>query len=290
MTVERYRTLHAASTLAKLMDLFNSYNLLTLGRAFQRFDSLENGATRASTWIHAVHLKEAIDALSGAGGVRLAVSARPIGILQNLLQNSGFLEFPGTLGGEPAEWAEVLGIQYAIRDVDTVLAAELGSVGTYAASPKQAYNVLTLIYEGEALIPGELISVLPTDAVADLRQCGKCLAFELPTAAGFHVARATEAVLLAFLDSVVTSRPTQPNWGQYIQHMEAKGVDRKITSFVKLIKDTYRNPVIHPEITLSGTEAEVLVNACVAVMTLMLIEIRAMPSEAVSGAGSRAVE
>ena len=41
--------------------------------------------------------------------------------------------------------------------------------------------------------------LLPEKAVSDFKECGKCLALDLGTAARFHIARAEESVLLAYL-------------------------------------------------------------------------------------------
>ena len=69
--------------------------------------------------------------------------------------------------------------------------------------------------------------------MADVRSAGKCIAFELGTAAGFHLLRALETVVLVYRKHVMPGNPdpnpNNRNLGQYIKDMEENGVGERKT-------------------------------------------------------------
>jgi hypothetical protein len=73
----------------------------------------------------------------------------------------------------------------------TALLAELGVLPSYFVTQKEGFETFTLLDWGERLFPSDLKDKVP-DGIFDVNQAGKALAFELPTAAGFHLFRATE--------------------------------------------------------------------------------------------------
>jgi hypothetical protein len=90
---------------------------------------------------------------------------------------------------------------------------------------------ISLLAFGENLFPPELAFKVP-EAIFDSREAGACLAFELPTACGFHVFRATESVLRKYYLQVTRSAvaPKVRNIGVYLNAMKQKKVgDEKIT-------------------------------------------------------------
>ena len=63
-------------------------------------------------------------------------------------------------------------------------------------------------------------------------------------------------------------KPT--NWGAYIDKFEKSGIDAKITSMLRNLKDLYRNPTAHPEDTLDEDEATTLFALGVAAIQQMV--------------------
>lgn len=92
---------------------------------------------------------------------------------------------------------EVSSILYLLGQFETVLAAELQKQLTYVVSQISGYSMQLLVNKAEANLQEEAIKsgAIPDNAKKDFREAGRCLAFELPTAAGFHTMRATESVL-----------------------------------------------------------------------------------------------
>lgn len=174
-------------------------------------------------------------------------------------------------------------IKSAMGKFEAVLAAELQLTPLYLVIAKRGYDIDELVSRGESLFPEEISNKVP-DAIVDIRQATKCLAFELPTACGFHLHRANESVLRRYYDAVTggAPRPTSRNIGDYLVELKKLGKgDAKVTSALKDLKDLHRNPLIHPEHTLETTdEAVALLGGVLAVVTPMLKAIPENPPPA----------
>ncbi|MGA2865650.1 MAG: hypothetical protein ABSF95_14350 [Verrucomicrobiota bacterium] len=170
-----------------------------------------------------------------------------------------------------------------LKCFEAVLAAELSQMDTYYVSQKGCYSTIHLIEQAELVFPSSIRDLLPADSKIDIRQGGKCLAFELPTAAGFHFLRATESVLHKYYDVISggKARPHTRNMGKYIEALEkVKGVDPKILAVLKQIKDLHRNPIAHPEAVLDMEEATALLGIVQSAITSMLSVVKRNPPKA----------
>jgi hypothetical protein len=169
-------------------------------------------------------------------------------------------------------------IKTALSTFEHVLAAELGQIDLYLVRQKGGYETRSLIYHGELLFDPSLGRKVP-EAIPDIREGARCLAFILPTAAAFHFHRANELVLHKYYDKVTNNkaRPKNGSMGKYLEKLQKVG-DPKVISALKDLKDLHRNPVIHPEQTLeSNTEAIALVGLIQASVTYMLAAIPEPP-------------
>jgi hypothetical protein len=169
------------------------------------------------------------------------------------------------------------------RDFEAVLAAELETIHTYAATQKLAFDTRSLIDNAENLLPITIRNDVPQETISELREAGRCLAFEVPTASGFHVFRATEGVIRQYFKAVVGSLPEAKNrnWGAYIRTLEKHGADQKVTGFLDHIRQLYRNPVIHPEEHLEIEDAEILLSLCTSAIIQMVKAIQNIQATAV---------
>jgi hypothetical protein len=104
----------------------------------------------------------------------------------------------------------------------------------------------------------------------DIRQAGRCLAFELPTAAGFHIMRATESILRDYYVAHVGKKPKTRNWGKYIADLKTSSANPKTVAVLDQIRTLHRNPTIHPEVVLSGSEAQTLFGIAQSAITAMI--------------------
>jgi len=174
------------------------------------------------------------------------------------------------------DWWEIRQMKQAATKFETVLAEELAISDTYSITQKGAYSTTELIANAEVVFPLEVRRKLPPRAVQDIREAGKCLAFETPTAAAFHIVRAIESVILVYYSKVMGEPPSNRmrNWGVYVNKMRDSGnADVKILDFFIHIKDNYRNPVSHPEAVLTVDEVLVLLAVAVGAISQMAAEL-----------------
>jgi hypothetical protein len=165
----------------------------------------------------------------------------------------------------------------AFNEFEAVLKAELGKAGIFLVSPKNAMDMSLLIESGEEAFPKDLGEKVP-EAVEDAKQAMSCIAFELPTAAAFHLHRANEAVLKSYWNSVAGGENLpSPNatMGQIVHAMEKDKLGREeIRSSLRDIIKLHRNPTIHPEQSLDDVEdATNLYGAIRSIVGFMLKEI-----------------
>jgi hypothetical protein len=162
---------------------------------------------------------------------------------------------------------------------EVVFSAEMSVANTYWVTNKAAYDTVELISRGETLFPIDLPSKVP-EAMYDVREAGKCLAFELSTAVGFHALRAVEAVLRRYWKAVSggAAHPAQKNIGVYLKKMEKeKYGDAKVIAVLTQIKDLHRNPLMHPEDQLTIDDAIALIGIAQSAIVAMLKELPVLP-------------
>tara|TARA_R110000787_G_scaffold63899_1_gene144755 strand:+ start:98 stop:871 length:774 start_codon:yes stop_codon:yes gene_type:complete len=166
-------------------------------------------------------------------------------------------------------------IQRHISEVETIVRAELSSADGYLVTPLGAYDSSTLLLRPEAAWPDELLTKVPS-TLADVDAAGKCLAFHLSTAAGFHILRIVESTLQEYWKTVSGGKapPKAKTIGAYIVHMEKNGFgDKKIIASLNQIRDLHRNPLMHPEDNLTVEDSIVLFGISVSVVSQMLRQI-----------------
>ncbi len=159
----------------------------------------------------------------------------------------------------------------SVNKLDTLLTGELSIQPVYHVWPKRAYNVEALVGSGESIFSHAVQSELTHQEKYDVQQAGKCLAFEIPTAACFHILRCADSVLRRYYESMVgqSPKPKMRNWGTYISVLRKKGADEKIVSILLQVKDLHRNPVIHPETRMDIDEALSLIGIIESVVSAM---------------------
>jgi hypothetical protein len=195
---------------------------------------------------------------------------RPVG--GALLQMMNNLVSPATPAPPETDWSkppEVSEFAYGAviakaKEFEIVLSAELQNIPTYLPEQKGIYDTTRLIEMTEYVLPMSVVPQLTSEERAELRQSGRCLAFDIPTACGFHMMRAVEAVLHRYY--VEICKPTNPkrlnSWAAYISALHkindpiVKEPDVLETeTLIRQLKDRHRNLIIHPEVVLAPDEA-----------------------------------
>lgn len=186
---------------------------------------------------------------------------------------------------------EINTVKDAAKEFETVLRTELNNADTYFIDPKGTHKTSVLLTDASREIPASIIKDVPQQVIEDFNQAGRCLLFDNSTAVGFHLMRAMESVIYAYLkkltgkDMPIKSR----NWGAYLKVFRGCGADSRVIGMIEHIKDTYRNPILHPEVTLSSEEAQVLFGLAVSAIVLIVTAMKVSTGAAILFPASGAI-
>jgi hypothetical protein len=159
---------------------------------------------------------------------------------------------------------------------DTVIAEALGNYAYVVSERRLPVAKLTDCVED--LFPAGVFDALPELSRYDFTEAGKCIAFERPTAASFHVLRGTEGALRDFyLASVKQKRVKSLMWGPMLEHLRkrSKPPPRPMLDHLDHIRENFRNPTQHPEARYDIDEAQDVFSLCVDACTRL---VRALPN------------
>lgn len=153
-------------------------------------------------------------------------------------------------------------------------ARECKNIDVFTVTPKGLYSTRALIEAAETKFPENLLKVMPQQTIQDLKEAGRCLAFEVPTACAFYVCRATEALMLRYYEVLAGQAWSFPrrDWYNYNTQLAALHAPPAITNRLGEIRAD-RNAYAHPEITVPLDEAIVVFDLCNGVIHLMAKEI-----------------
>ena len=112
---------------------------------------------------------------------------------------------------------------------------------------------------------------LPDVAQYDFAEAGKCIAFERPTAAAFHLLRGVEAALRTFHNGVLPASRALL-WKPAVDELRAHlpPAHRPVLDHLDNIRASFRNPTQHPEKIYDVEEAQDLLALCVDVVNRMV--------------------
>ncbi len=171
-------------------------------------------------------------------------------------------------------------IHSQLSQFKTALFAELNVMPTYFVTPKGGFDTSILIEDGSRLFNHRLKDKVPF-ASFDAAEVGKAIAFELATAAGFHLFRLLEAVLRRYWDVLSGGEaPPEPKTiGIIAASLEQKSLgEPKVYETLRQINKLHRNPLIHPEVVLVQEEAMALLGIVNSAIGAMLEAIPDAPT------------
>jgi hypothetical protein len=175
-----------------------------------------------------------------------------------------------------------------VLQFETSLDDELQRLHTYAVDPVAAYSFDRLIGAADTVFPEEQRrkGLIPEQALIDFRSAGRCLAFDLPTACGFHAFRATDEMLRAYCNHFGAHlKGHGRDWGRYITALRdvlenvsvIKKPNKRTGELLDSIRATDRNPLVHPELNLDADGALQMFNLCQNAVSLMVRDITNSP-------------
>jgi len=153
-------------------------------------------------------------------------------------------------------------------------------INIFSVPNRCAYSTTLLIDEGESLLPPSARDAVTDYVRNEFHEAGKCLAFNVSTAAGFHLARGVESALRNYYD-VLSARKPRPKTKsgkdcpmvRYIDEVQG-WADPKVIATLRQFADLHRNPINHPEAVLTDDEAITLVGITVSCITGMVNDVK----------------
>lgn len=200
----------------------------------------------------------------------------------HFLDDKGDIKFPSE-GEEPYIWSwQWNSITAALSTFQTIFQTEMEKATTYQVSKKGIYSTVDLVESAEEVFPAELAPFVNQKTKDDIHAAGRCLAFNLPTAAGFHAARGIEGQMELYWQTFTKKTGTCHGWQDYIDDLRkvmTAGIvpvpEERTVKMLELIKAHDRNPVMHPrDVILSDIDARILFSSAEGVIIAMAQEIK----------------
>ena len=151
-----------------------------------------------------------------------------------------------------------------IERLRDTLEAEISGLTAFIVTPKRL-EVARLLNDVTQLFPPGTFDKLPEIARYDLAEGGKCIAFERPTSAAFHVLRATEGVLRQFYRSLAKQKRVDLLWGKMTTDLARRRAAKPHLGLIQHldhIRLSFRNPTQHPDKIYDIQEVQDLWSLC----------------------------
>lgn len=234
------------------MDKVNTYAFYELGSALDALRQLKEGSDRSDLVLNAWMAEQAIEKfLLESHNVVLKLSKQSAEKLRDQCASIGTdsQDFE-----KPISRGDLVALNHALTEFDAIFSNETQGLDVFSIQQKQAYSMTTLIESGEEVLPESIRFWLDEFTINEIREATKCIAFDLPTAAGFHMLRGLESTLRDYYDflSGNAERPRTKHgkdvpMGDYINEVEKLGAHEKVISVLRQIKTLHRDPHMHPE-------------------------------------------
>ena len=170
----------------------------------------------------------------------------------------------------------------AVEDFGVVLESESrDDLRIFAVMPKGIYDTAKLVDHAEDILGERALSELPEGIGDDVNLAGRCLAFELWTATGFHAMRAVNAISrryhqVATKDPPLDAAPLDEIIAKLEKRLQeeegAKVSDSPlgliIATLLRLNK-VYCIPVMHPKMTLTSETARQIFELATGVISMI---------------------
>ncbi|MER9135099.1 hypothetical protein NKI20_02150 [Mesorhizobium sp. M0830] len=146
----------------------------------------------------------------------------------------------------------------------SVFAAECSEVDVYSVGQISLYKTSDLVSSASKTLPAETRASIPFEAAIEFDDAGRCLAFGLATASGFHALRGLELVIDAYLRAFGVTKKLH-SWNDYVNAAKAlaegdgdKKPALKVVQMIDRMRNLDRNPLMHPRDTLDEIGADML--------------------------------
>jgi hypothetical protein len=142
----------------------------------------------------------------------------------------------------------------------------------YVVTDKR-YPADSLLHKPSSLMAPGVFDSLSTTVQYDFVQACRAIAFELPTAAGFHLMRGTEGFLRDFYCSIIKRDRVNPLlWGPMVAGLRKRKTSPPpavLLNNLENLRVSFRNPTQHPDKIYDIHEVQDLLSLCIDVMNRM---------------------
>jgi hypothetical protein len=168
------------------------------------------------------------------------------------------------INGEPNDEfmgeGQVNGLLKDLIAFEALLKTELGNLPITCCDQAMLGNLSwqRLLIGAHQGYPDFVVKQLAPLCLEEIDEAGKCIVYERPTASGFHILRSVEITIKQYLVKIpgfVMPSVTRQSWGTYINCLEDNGASKEVVGTLRFIKDNHRNPLMHPEDTLTVHDA-----------------------------------
>jgi hypothetical protein len=234
------------------MDEINLYSVYNLGARLDRLRDLKSSTKVDDVLEDLIWSRVALIRFRSRWFIPLGVCEAASERLLRLIS-----EIAANLKGE--QLGEIAPQLYrALDTLETVMANELPKIASYIVPPRGLFSTDRLIRHAESALPDTSRDILSEHVVKDLQEAGRCIAFGVPTAAAFHLWRATECAMHEYYDVVTIGAPRPnkfPTWATYHHELTKANADPRILGVLDQIFQLHRNPTSHPEQFIELDEA-----------------------------------
>jgi len=169
-------------------------------------------------------------------------------------------------------------LREAFQNFEAVFRAEMQAASTYWVPKRGTHSTRDLVDAFDRTFLPELHPIIGDSALTEYRNAGRCFAFGLWTAAGYHCCRAVEAVLRPYYEAFTGKEEKEgQTWHNLIEGLEQvaagpKPVDKTLF-YLRQLKDNERNPLMHVRVVLDEQDADLLLAAAKIVIVHMAREM-----------------
>jgi hypothetical protein len=190
-----------------------------------------------------------------------------------------FIKLSGEPWDDSLQAGSVEGLLRDVRSLETLLETGLGNLSITCCDDDQLGNLSSnkLIKGAHKGYSTLTQSHLMQQCLDEIDEAGRCLAYERPTAAGFHILRAVEIAVKDYLCKIpgfVMPPLNRQNWGEYIKLLKESGASKEVTDTLQGVKDNHRNPLMHPDDSLDMHAAVSLFSVCQSVVELLVGDLK----------------
>ena len=259
------------------MRRFNAYELYHVGGVLKQLESIKNQTDVSPMAIQILMCRFAVDSLLGGSPLPVGVTRQSAETLRTTLNNLTKAR-PSDATEEQVKSDIALkayygnAIQTQLQQFNTILNAEWSNLDTYWVEPKGIYSTNDLIEHAEKTFSEGIRGRLATETRTDVNEAGKCVAFDLPTAAAFHIWRAAERELRNYYTTWTGQAAGTKVWNTLIKELAPTKADPRVIAVMDHLRNLHRNPTMHPEEYLTVVEAINLFGIANSAISAMLLD------------------